>query len=142
MASRPKGFGLTAELEAKKDTKFDPNLEKDVLKWIGDVIGEEVLEDTHTALKDGVRLCKLANKVQANKYIKYNVSKMAFKMMENIGLFLESTYELGVPKIDMFQTVDLYDGTNIPQVLNGIIAYERKARATGYNGPTLGPSST
>ena len=36
--------------------------------------------------------------------------------MENIGFFLDACYAYGLTKVDMFQTVDLYDGTNIPQV--------------------------
>ena len=36
--------------------------------------------------------------------------------MENIGQFLDACYAYGLEKNDMFQTVDLYDNTNIPQV--------------------------
>lgn len=36
--------------------------------------------------------------------------------MEKIGQFLTFCDELGVPKSDIFQTVDLYEGQNIPQV--------------------------
>ena len=36
--------------------------------------------------------------------------------MENIGKFLEFCDSMGVPKTDVFQTVDLYEGQNIPQV--------------------------
>lgn len=36
--------------------------------------------------------------------------------MENIGRFLDSCYHYGLEKNDVFQTVDLYDNTNIPQV--------------------------
>ena len=36
--------------------------------------------------------------------------------MENIGKFLDFRDTLGVPKTDTFQTVDLYEGQNIPQV--------------------------
>lgn len=36
--------------------------------------------------------------------------------MEKIGQFLAFSDELGVPKSDIFQTVDLYEGQNIPQV--------------------------
>lgn len=36
--------------------------------------------------------------------------------MENIGRFLDSCYDYGLEKNDVFQTVDLYDNTNIPQV--------------------------
>lgn len=36
--------------------------------------------------------------------------------MENIGNFLTVVDELGVAKTDSFQTVDLYEAQNIPQV--------------------------
>ena len=36
--------------------------------------------------------------------------------MENIGNFLSACEAYGVPKADLFQTVDLYEGQNIPQV--------------------------
>ena len=36
--------------------------------------------------------------------------------MENIGNFLEGCYKYGLNKEDMFQTVDLYEAQNIPQV--------------------------
>lgn len=38
--------------------------------------------------------------------------------MENIGLFLEYCVKLGCKQSDLFQTADLYDGCNIPQVSN------------------------
>ena len=36
--------------------------------------------------------------------------------MENIGHFLNFCDELGVPKTDVFQTVDLYENQNLPAV--------------------------
>ena len=36
--------------------------------------------------------------------------------MENIGNFLKVAESLGVAKIDLFQTVDLYEAQNIPGV--------------------------
>ena len=61
---------------------------------------------------------------------------MAFKMMENIGNFLDSAYAYGVPKLDMFQTVDLYEGANMPQVINGIHALGRKVSIEESSGST------
>ena len=36
--------------------------------------------------------------------------------MENIGMYLEATDTYGLPKSDSFQTVDLYEAQNMPQV--------------------------
>ena len=53
---------------------------------------------------------------------------MAFKQMENISNFLTACENFGIKKFDLFQTADLYDNTNMPQVLNGIYALGRKVR--------------
>ena len=37
--------------------------------------------------------------------------------MENIGNFLRVAESLGVAKMDLFQTVDLYEAQNIPGVI-------------------------
>lgn len=37
--------------------------------------------------------------------------------MENIGNFLTVAQSLGVAKIDLFQTVDLYEAQNLPGVI-------------------------
>lgn len=36
--------------------------------------------------------------------------------MENIGKFLDACETYGVNKLDLFQTVSLYEATNMPQV--------------------------
>ena len=41
--------------------------------------------------------------------------------MENIGNFLEACYAIGMNKMDLFQTVDLFEARNIPQVLTGAV---------------------
>lgn len=46
--------------------------------------------------------------------------------MENINYFLTAaTEKLDVEKSELFQTVDLYEGTNMTQVLWGITAVAR-----------------
>ena len=60
---------------------------------------------------------------------KINESQMAFKQMENVGNFLDACTAYGVAKNDIFQTVDLYEGKNIPQVIAGLEALGRKAKS-------------
>jgi len=83
------------------------------------------------ALKDGIVLCQLANALEC---------EMAFKQMENIGKYLEATYEYGVSKNDSFQTVDLYEVQNMAAVINGIHALGRKAGTKGKLG--IGPKES
>eukprot|EP00927_Polykrikos_kofoidii_P066953 TRINITY_DN62507_c0_g1_i1.p1 TRINITY_DN62507_c0_g1~~TRINITY_DN62507_c0_g1_i1.p1 ORF type:complete len:261 (+),score=44.53 TRINITY_DN62507_c0_g1_i1:61-843(+) len=143
MASRPRGFGLTAELNNKKATKWDEASAADAAGWIEAVLGSKLLgsiSDSETfreKLKDGTILCKVANALGAN--IKINQSKMAFAQMENIGKFLGWLSSIGVANMDQFQTVDLYEGTNMPQVIQCLHALGRKAFKLKLTSVTIGP---
>ena len=59
--------------------------------------------------------------------------------MENVNSFLNAATRMGVKNYEQFQTVDLYEGKNIPQVVDCIFAVSRHAAAKGYHGPLLGP---
>ncbi|XP_064404347.1 muscle-specific protein 20-like [Halichondria panicea] len=139
MSDRPRGYGMTAEVSDKIQGKYSPELEREAREWMGDVIGETVEGPIQDSCKDGRILCKLINVLQPGSVKKINESKMAFKQMENIGNFLDACVTYGVPKTDLFQTVDLFEAQNIPQVVNGIHAVGRKAGKKGFNGPTIGP---
>lgn len=140
MAARPKGFGYTAELKDKQDAKYSVEREREAKAWLQAVVGESFPSGTfHEALKDGVYLCKLVNKLRPGSVKKINTGKMAFKMMENIGNFLEAAYAYGLPKSDGFQTVDLYEAANMAQVVNALHALGRQAQKNRFTGPSLGP---
>ena len=47
--------------------------------------------------------------------------------MENINNFLSGAEKLGVPRADLFQTVDLYEKKNALQVVDAIFAVARQA---------------
>jgi len=156
MSNRPKGYGLTAELNRKKEAKFDPELSSECFEWMKAVFEEaedvetcdslpdriEKASDVHKVLKNGVVLCKLINIIKPGSVKKINQSTQAFKEMENTNMFLRACDALGCAKLDLFQTVDLYESNNIAQVINGIIALGRKAQSSGYNGPVLGPAES
>lgn len=140
MANRPEGYGFTAEIKSKQAAKHDPERERQARNWLQAVTGEPFPAGTfHEALKNGVYLCKLINKLQPGSVSRINDSKMAFKMMENIGNFLSACERYGLVKADLFQTVDLYEEQNMVQVVDTIHALGRKAQKKGYSGPTLGP---
>ena len=72
MATRPTGYGLTAETKRKIDGKFDASLANEALDWIEAVCQEELFNDRdqsnlkkyiHEKLKNGEILCKLINSV-------------------------------------------------------------------------------
>ncbi|KAJ3199142.1 hypothetical protein HDU82_000693 [Entophlyctis luteolus] len=64
---------------------------------------------------------------------------MPFKQMENINFFLQAAEKLGVNKHELFQTVDLYEGKNMVQVVDSMYALSRCAEAKGYRGQRIGP---
>ena len=139
MAARPKGYGMTAEIKDKLDSKYDPKLEAEARSWIEAVTAEPLPGGTFAeALNDGKVLCKLINTLRPGSVRKINDSKMAFKKMENIGNFLEAAGQYGLAKSDSFQTVDLYEAENMPQVINAIHALGRTAQKNGYRGKALG----
>eukprot|EP00057_Strongylocentrotus_purpuratus_P000821 XP_001183977.2 PREDICTED: myophilin-like [Strongylocentrotus purpuratus] len=84
-------------------------------------------------------LYSLVNIIKPGSVKKVNSSTMAFKQMENIGNFLAGCEGLEIAKTDLFQTVDLYESGNIPQVVNGIFALGRKSQKLGNDLPCLGP---
>ena len=50
---------------------------------------------------------------------------MAFKQMENISHFLREAKDLGMVSSDLFQTADLYEASNMTQVLQCFAAFRR-----------------
>ncbi|XP_071953213.1 transgelin-3-like [Antedon mediterranea] len=144
MADRPKGYGLTAEVAEKIDSKYNVELARETGQWIDKLlidtniaISPEAAE-LHENLKDGTVLCRVINVLKPGS-VKVNESKMSFKMMENIGNFLAACERYGVAKKDLFQTVDLYDNQNMAQVVNGIIALSRAAAKLG-DAQGMGPN--
>ncbi|XP_071087334.1 myophilin-like [Haliotis cracherodii] len=150
MARRPKGYGLTAEINKKINAKYDIEVEREAREWMETLLGNPLSDDSgdlgsdgmHAVLKDGVLLCQVMNRLQPGSIKKINDSKMAFKQMENISKFLEAAERYGCSKTDMFQTVDLYEKTNMVQVINAVHALGRMAQKNGFDGPGLGPKES
>merc|ERR1712013_290216 len=94
------------------------------------VLGEQLpAGDFGSILKDGVVLCKLINKIQPDSVKKFKEKGPAVK-------------KYGVPDEEVFQTPDLFEGRNLPQVALCLFSL---ARATQnhpeFNGPSLGPKT-
>lgn len=159
MANREVGYGFTSDLNEKQAAKFDPIMTNEVFKWMNSVFeygnsaervpefdddasAEDQMTDelVHSELYDGKKLCYLINCIKPEAVLKINKTNMAFKLMENIEQFLNAvTIYLSANIIDMFQVVDLYEGINIPQVVNGIAAVGRRCHSFNeYTGPSFG----
>ena len=123
--------------QSQADT--DAILESEAREWIEEVLGEALTEfDLAEALKSGVVLCNLVNKVQPGSVAKIASSSMPFKQMENIGAYLDACRKYGVPAQDTFLTVDLFEGKNMNAVVRNLHSLGRVAQQQGFSGPTLG----
>ncbi|KAL1139358.1 hypothetical protein AAG570_006342, partial [Ranatra chinensis] len=122
--------------------KRDPEQELEAQRWIESVIGERFppgcrYEDV---LRDGVILCKLMNQLMPGCITKINTSGGDYKFMDNINQFQKACTKYGVPDVDLFQTVDLFDYKNIAAVTLTIFAIGRTAyKHPEWRGPWLGP---
>jgi hypothetical protein len=150
MASRPRGYGLTAEIKGKIEAKYEVDKEQEARLWMEAILGEPLDQTVSSseplgpdrfaaALKDGILLCRLAEKIMGPGQAKHNTMKVPFKQMENINTFLTACEKYGIAKTDLFQTVDLYEKQNLWQVVLCLFALGRKAQLNGYSGPALGP---
>ncbi|XP_039277044.1 muscle-specific protein 20 isoform X2 [Nilaparvata lugens] len=120
----------------------DPEMEWEAQEWIEAVIGEKfpggvTFDD---ALRDGVILCKLMQKLLPGSIKKINVAAGDYKSMDNIGQFQKACVKYGVPDVDLFQTVDLWERKNIFNVTKTLFAVGRTAyKHPEWKGPYLGP---
>jgi len=136
-------MALERQVRAKLAGKRDPAQEQEAQEWIESILGEKfpkgVAFEDH--LHDGQVLCKVMNKLKPGIITKINPGGSGqFKMMENINNFQKALEEYGVPRIDLFQTVDLYEKKDMGAVTACIFALGRTTyRHPEFKGPWLGP---
>jgi len=140
MANYGPSFGSLAENQAKMAAKRSGGLDAEAQSWIEDVLGEKFPSGVayDDALKDGVILCKLMNKLQPGAVPKIATSGGGFKLRENVSAFQNAARAYGVPDSELFQTVDLFEKRNIAQVTLAIHALGRYAQKKNFKGPALG----
>nr|ADO16563.1 calponin [Cerebratulus lacteus] len=151
-------MGDQRAVTSKVASKYDTGNEAQVISWVKALCGTDLkagMKEMKEQLSDGHVLVSLVNAVikgtppdnlpasaKKLKACKLNKSKMAFAHMENIQNFVSACEAYGVPKTCTFQTVDLYEGRNMPQVLNCIMALGTEAQRCNFNGMTIGAAPT
>lgn len=105
----------------------DAHVEREAREWIEAMTGIPFSGISFAdSLKDGVILCKLANKIRPGSVPKINEpATMPFKKMENIANYLKAVRAVGMKEFEMFGTPDLYDEKNVDQVIISIHALGR-----------------
>jgi len=118
--------GLDEQIKQKQASKYDSKLEDKARAYIEKKTGKKLEGTLQEALKDGVILADLANSIQSGLVTGVKHATLAFKQMENIGKFLSALPSLGIKVTDSFMTVDLYEGKNIPLVIDTILVLASK----------------
>jgi hypothetical protein len=153
--SRAEAAGDMVAIRGKIAARYDTEVEREVLGWFKQLLNKDIEPGMHKvekALKNGQDLVKLAKAIQtgtpncpekAKKMgLKANTLDAPFKQMENIQTFLTFCQNYGVPKTNLFQTVDLYEGTNMPMFLSCIQCLGTECQRNGFTGPVIGPKPT
>ena len=109
-------------------------------EWIEDVLDtpldEEALSDL---LRSGVLLCEFANRLSPGAVKKVSASAMPFPQRENINAFISAARTFGVPDRENFDTSDLFEQSNMKQVMICLRSLGRAAyHIPGYEGPCWG----
>ena len=82
----------------------------------------------------------MMNKISPGAIPKFKQSGPAFLLMENVQSFLAAIKKYGVSDEEVFQTPDLFEARNIPQVTLCIYALARTTQKhDDYTGPAMGP---
>ena len=136
---------MDADLARKEEAKWHEGggveLQAEVRSWIEACLGQRLQGDLQQALKDGTKLCSLANAVKADccrRPSKQFYYTPPFKQMENISNYLKACESLGLRKEDSFQTVALCENKDMLAVLRQIHQLGAAAQKTGFDGPPLG----
>ena len=116
------GFGLDAELAARREATYDHQAEREAQDWIEDVTGEPFVDEFAEELKNGRRLCELINIIKPGAVRRVNDSRMPFKQMENISNFLKACRVVGVAEHSLFETVDLFEGKDLGLVVRCLVS--------------------
>lgn len=93
-------------------------------------------------LRDGTVLCKMIQKLVPGSVPKISTRGGKFEHMENINNFLNVCRRVGIPAVDLFQTVDLYENRNIPAVVQCLNALARKCNLQVETSSSSGSSSS
>ncbi len=121
-------------------SKYSKETEMEARAWIEALVPEvaPLADDFHEALKDGTVLVKLINAISPGAIKRVGPGKGPFPSMERITTFIKAAREYGVPEADLFVTVDLWEGRDMRQVLQGLESLGRTAQAAGAAGPSFG----
>ncbi|ORX56110.1 hypothetical protein BCR36DRAFT_177712 [Piromyces finnis] len=103
------------------------NEEKAAINFIESTLGESlsINDNIQRTLRSGVILCRIIQKVKPELMPRISARPLPFLQMENIHNFLNASKELGVKPDNLFQTSDLYEGTDMNKVFHTLISLDK-----------------
>ncbi|KAI0978962.1 hypothetical protein GJ496_000786 [Pomphorhynchus laevis] len=115
----------------------NPEIESKVQAWIESLTGKkfDAGKSYEENLKDGILICHLMNKLQPNSVSKIEEKGSPFALRQNIDRFQDAVKKYGVATEQVFQTVDLFERKNIPQVTACLLELSRQSKIKGFSGP-------
>ncbi|XP_078538416.1 transgelin [Lissotriton helveticus] len=132
MANVGPAYGMSRDVLAKIDKKYDSELEGRLVEWIVAQVGakagrpEEGKPGFQAWLKNGIVLGKLLNSLYPEDTNPVKITEppptTVFKQMEQVAQFLKAAEGYGVVKTDIFQTVDLFEGKDMAAVQRTLMA--------------------
>lgn len=75
------GYGLDAELAARREANYDYEAEAEAQEWIEGVTGVKFADEFGEELRNGKTLCELINTIKPGAVRRVNDSKMPFKQV-------------------------------------------------------------
>jgi len=131
---------LDRDLQNKIQSKYDPEKEREVIEWIEAVTGEDLGGSVEQGLHSGQVLCKLINILFPKSVTDVSTKSFAAFQRENVSKYLDACKSQGMSLVDLFDTQDLYDGKNMPSVINHFYALSSFAQQNSkkFKGPYIG----
>ncbi|KAI8917704.1 kinase-like domain-containing protein [Powellomyces hirtus] len=112
-------------VEKKKAAQHSEN-QQAAIDFLENTIGRRLPnESLYVSLRNGVILCELINKLRPGSIRVISTRDAPFLQMENINRFLTASKNLGLKGHELFQTVDLFEGKEMQQVIVTILTIAR-----------------
>ncbi|CAD7671416.1 unnamed protein product [Nyctereutes procyonoides] len=124
-------YRLSAEVENRLLSKYDPQKEAELRSWIEGLTGLSIRPDFQKGLKDGVILCTLMSKLQPGSVLKINRSLQNWHQLENLPTFIKAMVSYGMNPVDLFEANDLFESGNMTQVQVSLLTLAGKAKTQG-----------
>ena len=133
----------------KLDKKYKSDDEAELNNWFSALglgqptgPGKEAFQEF---LMDGQVLCNMANLLQPGSINKIHnpatikiAAMRSMKCQENISFFLKFCKNYGMKEPDLFQTVSLFEGSNLSSVQITLFKLGSIAKTKNFSGPTIG----